>query len=57
VGKWQILRLLGKYRDRQGDAFRVGGFHDALLANGSLPLSVVEWLLLDDRSSLDAAER
>jgi uncharacterized protein (DUF885 family) len=57
VGKWQILRLLGKYRDRQGDAFRVGAFHDALLANGSLPLSVVEWLLLDDRSSLDAAER
>ena len=31
--------------------------HDALLANGSLPLSVVEWLLLDDRSSLDAAEQ
>jgi uncharacterized protein (DUF885 family) len=57
VGKWQILRLLGKYRDRQGDAFRVGAFHDALLANGSLPLSVVEWLLLDDRSSLDVAER
>lgn len=57
VGKWQILRLLGKYRDRQGDAFRLGAFHDALLASGSLPLSVVEWLLLDDRSSLDAAER
>ena len=57
VGKWQILRLLGKYRDRQGDGFRLGAFHDALLVNGSLPLSVVEWLLLDDRSSLDLAER
>ncbi len=57
VGKWQILRLLGKYRDRQGDGFRLGAFHDALLANGSLPLSVVEWLMLDDRSSLDLAER
>jgi uncharacterized protein (DUF885 family) len=57
VGKWQILRLLGKYRDRQGTDFRLGAFHDALLANGSLPLSVVEWLVLDDPSSLEAATR
>jgi uncharacterized protein (DUF885 family) len=55
VGKWQVMRLLGKYRDRQGDAFRLGAFHDALLANGSLPLAVTEWLMLDDRSSLDEA--
>jgi uncharacterized protein (DUF885 family) len=57
VGKWQILRLLGRYRDREGAAFRLGAFHDALLANGSLPLSVVEWLMFDDPSSLDAATR
>jgi uncharacterized protein (DUF885 family) len=57
VGKWQILRLLGKYRDREGAAFRLGAFHDALLAGGSLPLSVVEWLLLDDASSVEAATR
>lgn len=55
VGKWQVMRLLGKYRDHAGAAFKLGAFHDALLANGSLPLSVSEWLLLDDRSSLDAA--
>jgi uncharacterized protein (DUF885 family) len=55
VGKWQIMRLLGKYRDREGARFRLGAFHDALLAGGSLPLSVVEWLLLDDPSSLEAA--
>jgi uncharacterized protein (DUF885 family) len=53
VGKWQIMRLLGKYRDREGARFRLGAFHDALLASGSLPLSVVEWLLLDDPSSLE----
>ncbi|HKC12411.1 MAG TPA: DUF885 domain-containing protein, partial [Vicinamibacteria bacterium] len=47
VGKVQIMRLLGKYRDREGARFRLGAFHDALLACGSLPLSVVEWLLLD----------
>jgi len=55
VGKWQIMRLLGRYRDRHPSDFTVGAFHDALLANGSLPLSVVEWLLLDDRSALAAA--
>ena len=57
VGKWQIMRLLGKYRDKQGANFRLGQFHDDLIKNGSLPLSVVEWILLDDSSSLDAALR
>ena len=50
TGKWQIMRLLGKWREKKGAAFRLGEFHDALLANGSLPLSVVEWILLDDAS-------
>jgi uncharacterized protein (DUF885 family) len=55
VGKWQIMRLLGKYRDKQGANFRLGQFHDDLIKNGSLPLSIVEWILLDDRSALDQA--
>ncbi len=55
VGKWQIMRLLGKYRDKQGANFRLGQFHDDLIKNGSLPLSLVEWILLDDSSSLDQA--
>jgi uncharacterized protein (DUF885 family) len=57
VGKWQIMRLLGKYRDKQGANFRLGQFHDDLIKNGSLPLSVVEWILLDDSSSLEQALR
>jgi uncharacterized protein (DUF885 family) len=57
VGKWQIMRLLGRYRDRHPTDFAVGAFHDALLTNGSLPLSVVEWLLLDDRTAIDAVLR
>jgi len=57
VGKWQVMRLLGKYRDREGARYRLGAFHDALLGCGSLPLSVSEWLLLDDASSLEAATR
>ncbi len=55
VGKWQVMRLLGKYRDQQGDGFRLGAFHDQLISYGSLPVSVIEWLMFDDSSSLDAA--
>jgi uncharacterized protein (DUF885 family) len=57
VGKWQIMRLLGKYRDKHGANFRLGQFHDDLLKNGSLPLSISEWILLDDRATLDQALR
>jgi uncharacterized protein (DUF885 family) len=52
VGKWQIMNLLGRYRDRQGGNFRLGTFHDQLLAYGSLPVSVLEWLMLDDSSAV-----
>jgi uncharacterized protein (DUF885 family) len=52
VGKWQIMKLLGRYRDRQGSNFRLGAFHDELIANGSLPVSVLEWLMLDDSSAV-----
>lgn len=57
TGKWQIMRLLGKYRDKQGANFRIGQFHDELIKNGSLPLSIIEWIVLDDSSSLDKALR
>ena len=55
TGKWQIMRLLGRYRDKQGAKFRLGAFHDQLISYGSLPLSVVEWLMLDDDTSLRRA--
>ena len=55
IGKWQIMNLLGRYKDRHNEDFRLGQFHDDLIKNGSLPLSVVEWILLDDSSSLDKA--
>jgi uncharacterized protein (DUF885 family) len=53
VGKWQIMNLLGRYRDKAGANFRLGQFHDDLIRNGSLPLSIIEWILLDDPSSID----
>jgi uncharacterized protein (DUF885 family) len=53
VGKWQIMNLLGRYRDKAGADFRLGQFHDDLIKNGSLPLSIVEWILLDDPTSIE----
>jgi uncharacterized protein (DUF885 family) len=55
TGKWQIMRLLGRYRDAKGAAFRLGQFHDDLIANGSLPLSVMQWIMLEDPSDLEKA--
>ena len=55
IGKWQIMNLLGRYKDRQGDNFRLGQFHDDLIKNGSLPVAVIEWILLDDDSSIKKA--
>jgi len=55
IGKWQIMNLLGRYKDRQGDNFRLGQFHDDLIKNGSLPVSILEWILLDDDAALRKA--
>jgi len=55
IGKWQIMNLLGRYKDRQGD--RLGQFHDDLIKNGSLPISVIEWILLDDPAAIEKALR
>jgi uncharacterized protein (DUF885 family) len=55
TGKWQIMRLLGRYRDAQGEKFRLGAFHDQLISYGTLPLSVVEWLMFDDDTAVRTA--
>ncbi|HVD62284.1 MAG TPA: DUF885 domain-containing protein [Gemmatimonadaceae bacterium] len=55
VGKWQIMRLLGRYRDAQGSKFRLGAFHDQLISYGSLPYSVIEWLMFNDDATLRKA--
>jgi uncharacterized protein (DUF885 family) len=55
TGKFEIMRLLGRYRDHKGAQFTLKRFHDDLLRNGSLPLSVEQWILLDDPSDLERA--
>jgi hypothetical protein len=57
VGKWQIMRLLGRYRDQEGAAFRLGGFHDKLISYGSLPVSDIEWLMFGDSTAVRATSR
>jgi uncharacterized protein (DUF885 family) len=57
VGKWQIMNLLGRYRDKAGANFRLGQFHDDLIKSGSLPLSIIEWILLDDPASVEQVMR
>jgi uncharacterized protein (DUF885 family) len=52
IGKWQIMSLLGRYKDKQGEHFKLGQFHDDLIKNGSLPVSIIEWILLDDDTSI-----
>ncbi len=54
TGKWQIMNLLGKYHDKMGANFKLGQFHDDLIKNGSLPLSLEEWILLDDPTTIEA---
>jgi uncharacterized protein (DUF885 family) len=46
VGKWQIMRLLGLYRDAHPADFSLGMFHDQLISYGSLPVSVIEELMI-----------
>jgi uncharacterized protein (DUF885 family) len=48
IGKWQIERLLGRVRDREGDRFTLRSFHDRLLSHGSIPVSVIEDLMLGE---------
>ncbi len=55
VGKWQIMQLLGRYRDRHGKDFNLGKFHDELISHGSLPVSIIEWIMLDDSSAMEKA--
>jgi hypothetical protein len=48
VGKTQILALRQEYRDRMGDSFSRRDFHDRLLAEGSIPVSLIRRKLLTD---------
>jgi Bacterial protein of unknown function (DUF885)/PrcB C-terminal len=51
LGKMEILKLREAYRERTGASFRLGDFHDRLLAYGSPPVKILRMALLGDGSA------
>jgi len=48
LGKMEIMRLREDYRQRMGDQFRLGEFHDRLLSYGMPPIKILRMALLDE---------
>lgn len=53
IGKVQIVRLLADARRAGGATFSLRAFHDFVWKNGNVPLSLLRWELLADRSDVD----
>jgi Bacterial protein of unknown function (DUF885) len=52
IGKLQINRLLADAARQQGEKFRLRDVHDYIWRNGNVPLSLLRFELLGDRSEL-----
>ena len=50
VGKLQVMRLLADVRSEEGPSFSLREFHDWLWRNGNVPLSLLRYERLGDRS-------
>jgi uncharacterized protein (DUF885 family) len=50
LGKLEIMKLRADVRKKQGAAFTLGGFHDALMHQGFAPIKVVRKAMLGDDS-------
>lgn len=47
IGRLEILRIRREAQERQGDAFDIKAFHDAVLDGGSVPLGVLDDIVRD----------
>jgi hypothetical protein len=56
VGKLQVLRLLADVRAAEGEGFSLRQFHDWLWRNGNVPVALLRYERLGDRSDLDRAD-
>jgi uncharacterized protein (DUF885 family) len=45
IGSFQVYKLLGERRHALGDDFKLGEFHDWLMASGRLPMSLLRYEL------------
>ncbi len=50
IGKAQMEQLVADRQRQEADRFTLGAFHDAFLASGSIPISLIRWEMtgLDD---------
>ena len=56
VGKLQVMRLLADVHSTEGASFSLREFHDWLWRNGNVPLSLLRYERLGDRSELDTVD-
>ncbi len=57
VGRLEILRIRREAQERQGDAFDIKAFHDAVLDGGSVPLGVLDTIVRDRLPDLPPASQ
>ncbi|MBL4817367.1 MAG: DUF885 domain-containing protein [Shewanella sp.] len=57
IGELTIKRLRVQAEEELGEKFDIRAFHDAILANGSVPMSVLEQQIIDFISSQKSAEK
>lgn len=57
VGKLEVIRLLADAKRKLGRDFSLRWFHDYLWMNGNVPLSLLRWEMLGDRTDIDAIDR
>jgi len=50
LGKLEIMKLRADWKQKQGAAYTIGGFHDALMKQGFAPIKVVRRAMLGDDS-------
>jgi uncharacterized protein (DUF885 family) len=41
IGKLEILKLRADWKAKQGDAYKIGDFHERLLESGTVPLKII----------------
>ncbi|MGB3470627.1 MAG: DUF885 domain-containing protein [Erythrobacter sp.] len=61
IGKLKIMELRANAREELGDDFDIRGFHDAVLVNGPVPLSILEeniaaWVASVQREAIAAQQ-
>ncbi|EDQ02490.1 hypothetical protein KT99_03217 [Shewanella benthica KT99] len=57
IGELTIKRLRVQAEEELGEKFDIRAFHDAILANGSVPMSVLEQQIIDFIYSEKSAEK